>query len=79
WSIANFSLLSYNKSETLPIPPHALNKCGTLPRMLQDKTLIELNKLLGKMIEKFDYDEERSFGYMLKVLQKGIFSLNPKA
>jgi predicted nucleotidyltransferase len=47
-------------------------------RMLQDKTLIELNKLLGKMIEKFDYDEERSFGYMLKVLQKGIYSINPK-
>ena len=46
-------------------------------RMLQDKTLIELNKLLGKMIKKFDYDEERSFGYMLKVLQKGINSINP--
>lgn len=45
-------------------------------RMLQDKTLIELNKLLGKMIKKFDYDEERSFGYMLKVLQKGINSIN---
>ena len=47
-------------------------------RMLQDKTLIELNKLLGKMIKKIDYDEERSFGYMLKVLQKGIYSLNAK-
>ncbi len=47
-------------------------------RMLQNKTLIELNKLLEKMIKKFDYDEERSFGYMLKVLQKGIYSLNPK-
>ena len=47
-------------------------------RMLQDKTLIELNKLLGKMIEKFDYDEERSFGYMLQVLQKGINSTNLK-
>lgn len=47
-------------------------------RMLQDKTLIELNKLLEKMIKKFDYDEERSFGYMLKVLQKGIYSLSPK-
>ena len=46
-------------------------------RMLQDKTLIELNKLLGKMIKKFDYDKERSFGYMLKVLQKGINSINP--
>ena len=46
-------------------------------RMLQDKTLIELNKLLEKMIKKFDYDEERSFGYMLKVLQKGINSINP--
>jgi predicted nucleotidyltransferase len=46
-------------------------------RMLQDKTLIELNKLLGRMIKKFDYDEERSFGYMLKVLQKGINSINP--
>jgi predicted nucleotidyltransferase len=47
-------------------------------RMLQDKTLIELNKLLEKMTKKFDYAEERSFGYMLKVLQKGINSLNPK-
>ena len=47
-------------------------------RMLQDKTLIELNKLLEKMIKKFDYDEERSFGYMLKVLQQGIYSLTPK-
>ena len=46
-------------------------------KMLQDKTLIELNKLLGKMIKKFDYDEKRSFGYMLKVLQKGINSINP--
>ncbi len=46
-------------------------------RMLQDKTLIELNKLLEKMVKKFDYDEERSFGYMLKVLQKGINSINP--
>lgn len=48
-------------------------------RMLQNKTLIELNKLLETMIKKFDYDEERSFGYMLKVLQKGIYSLNSKA
>ena len=47
-------------------------------RMLQDKTLIELNKLLVKMIEKFDYIEKRSFGYMLKVLQKGINSINQK-
>lgn len=47
-------------------------------RMLQDKTLIELSKLLGKMIKNFDYNEERSFGYMLKVLQKGIYSINPK-
>ncbi len=47
-------------------------------RMLQDKTLIELDKLLGNMIEKFDYNEERSFGYMLKVLHKGIYSINPK-
>ena len=47
-------------------------------RMLQDKTLIELNKLLGKMIKKFDYAEDRSFGYMLKVLQKGINSINLK-
>ncbi|MFN8906171.1 MAG: hypothetical protein ACK5X7_15510, partial [Pseudanabaena sp.] len=35
-------------------------------RMLQDKTLIELNKLLKIMTKKFDYAEERSFGYMLK-------------
>ncbi|TYQ29512.1 hypothetical protein PseudUWO311_01035 [Pseudanabaena sp. UWO311] len=48
-------------------------------RMLQDKTMVELNKLLEEMIKKFDYAEERSFGYMLQVLHKGIFSLNPKA
>ena len=47
-------------------------------RMLQDKTLIELNKLLGKMIKKFDYAEDRSFGYMLKVLQKSLNSINLK-
>ena len=47
-------------------------------KMLQDKTLTELNILLEKMIKKFDYDEERSFGYMLKVLQQGIYSLNSK-
>ena len=44
-------------------------------RMLQEKTLVELNKLLEKMITKFDYTEERSFGYMLKVLKIGINSL----
>jgi len=48
-------------------------------RMLQDKTLIELNKLLKIMTKKFDYAEERSFGYMLKVLQKGINSINLKS
>ena len=47
-------------------------------RMLQDTTLVELNKLLQKMIEKFDSDEERSFGYMLKILQEGINSINLK-
>ena len=47
-------------------------------RMLQDKTLIELNKLLGKMIKKFDYAEDRSLGYILKVLEKGINSINLK-
>jgi len=47
-------------------------------RMLQDKTLIELNKLLGKMIKKFDHAEDRSFGYMLKVLQKSLNSINLK-
>ncbi|MEI6429070.1 MAG: nucleotidyl transferase AbiEii/AbiGii toxin family protein [Pseudanabaena sp. ELA607] len=47
-------------------------------KMLQDKTLIELNKLLGKMIEKFDDDEERSLGYRLKILHKGINSINPR-
>ncbi len=39
---------------------------------LQEKTLVELNRLLEKMIDKFDSDEEKSFGYMLKVLQTGI-------
>ena len=35
-------------------------------RMLQSQTLIELNKLLEKMIRKFDDAEARSFGYMLE-------------
>ena len=47
-------------------------------RMLQDTTLVELNKLLQKIIKKFDSDEERSFGYMLKILQEGINSINLK-
>ena len=47
-------------------------------RMLQNATLVELNKLLQKMIKKFDSDEERSFGYMLKILQEGIKSINLK-
>lgn len=47
-------------------------------RRLQEKTLVELNRLLEKMIDKFDSDEERSLGYMLKVLHSGINSLDPK-
>ena len=47
-------------------------------RRLQEKTLVELNRLLEKMIDKFDYDEERSFGYLLKVLHRGINSLDLK-
>lgn len=66
--------LSSGKVEFLDANIYLLGQ--DMHRMLQDKTLIELNKLLEKMIKKFDYDEERSFGYMLKVLQKGINSIH---
>jgi predicted nucleotidyltransferase len=68
--------LSSGKVEFLDANIYLLGQ--DMHRMLQDKTLIELNKLLEKMIEKFDYAEERSFGYRLKVLQKGINSINLK-
>jgi len=45
-------------------------------KILQAKTLIELNILLMKLIERFDFDDEKSLGYKLKVLQKGINSLS---
>jgi predicted nucleotidyltransferase len=45
-------------------------------RMLQEKTWIELNILLHKLIESSDVDEPRSLGYKLKVLQEGINSLS---
>jgi len=47
-------------------------------KILQTKTLIELNKILIKLIKKFDSDDEKSLGYKLIVLQKGINSRNIK-
>lgn len=41
-------------------------------KLLQKKTLIELNKLLDKLIESLDIDQPKTLGYMLNVLRKGI-------
>lgn len=43
-------------------------------KILEDKTLLELNLLLDRLIERFYTDEPESFGYKLKVLQAGIRS-----
>jgi len=48
-------------------------------KILQDKTLAELDSLLNKLIESLDADEPKSLGYRLKVLLKGIRSLCPQA
>jgi predicted nucleotidyltransferase len=45
-------------------------------RMLQSRTLLKLNAVLDKLIEKIGDDEVGSFGYRLSVLQKGINSLS---
>ncbi|MCW6036346.1 nucleotidyl transferase AbiEii/AbiGii toxin family protein [Spirulina subsalsa FACHB-351] len=45
-------------------------------KILQQKTLVELNLLLNKLVEYLDYDEAGSLGYKLKVLQQGISSIS---
>jgi hypothetical protein len=47
-------------------------------KILQDKTLVELNSLLNVLIERLGDDKPESLGYKLKVLQTGICSLYPK-
>jgi Uncharacterized protein conserved in bacteria len=41
-------------------------------RILQEKTRVELNLLLDKLIESLDTDQPGTLGYRLKVLQQGI-------
>lgn len=48
-------------------------------KILQDKTLVELDSLLNVLIESLGDDKSKSLGYKLKVLQTGICSLYPKA
>ncbi|WP_218653151.1 nucleotidyl transferase AbiEii/AbiGii toxin family protein [Nostoc sp. TCL26-01] len=47
-------------------------------RIVQEKTLFELNILLDKLIKSLNVDQPGSFGYRLKVLQAGIISLSSK-
>ncbi|ODG97440.1 hypothetical protein A4S05_13570 [Nostoc sp. KVJ20] len=44
-------------------------------KILQSKTLLELNLLLNKLLDKFD-DEPESLGYKLEILKKGISSFS---
>ncbi|MCF2144972.1 nucleotidyl transferase AbiEii/AbiGii toxin family protein [Desmonostoc muscorum LEGE 12446] len=44
-------------------------------KILQSKTLHELNLLLNKLLDKFD-DEPESLGYKLEILKKGISSFS---
>jgi predicted nucleotidyltransferase len=48
-------------------------------KILQDKTLTELDSLLNRLIESLDADESESLGYRLKVLQTGIRSSSLQA
>ena len=48
-------------------------------KILQKKTLVEFSSLLSRLIEKLDSDEANSFGYRLKVLQKGVYSISSNA
>jgi predicted nucleotidyltransferase len=41
-------------------------------KILQEKTLVELNLLLNQLIERFGAEKSNSLGYRLKVLQQGI-------
>lgn len=43
-------------------------------KILQKKTLVELNIVLDKLIESLSIGEPGSFSHKLKVLQKGIYS-----
>ncbi|SKB12945.1 conserved hypothetical protein [Planktothrix sp. PCC 11201] len=45
-------------------------------RILQEKTRVELNLLLDKLIESLEVDQPGTLGYRLKVLQQGIRSLS---
>jgi predicted nucleotidyltransferase len=45
--------------------------------ILQEKTLVEFESSLSRLIERQDFDEFGSLGYRLKVLQKGILSMYP--
>ncbi|MBD2500565.1 nucleotidyl transferase AbiEii/AbiGii toxin family protein [Anabaena azotica] len=47
--------------------------------ILQEKTLIELNKLLDNLIENLDIDQPETLGYMLNVLRKGVSSLSSQS
>lgn len=47
-------------------------------KILQEKTLFELNILLDKLIKNLNVDQPGSLGYRLKVLQAGIISLSSK-
>lgn len=44
-------------------------------KILQSKTLLELNLLLNKLLDKFD-DEPGTLGYKLEILKKGISSFS---
>ncbi|NJL83657.1 MAG: hypothetical protein HC890_13160 [Chloroflexaceae bacterium] len=45
-------------------------------RKFQQNTLLKLNELLERLIQKYDGDEVKSLGYNLKILQRGIQSAN---
>jgi len=47
-------------------------------KILQEKTLCELNLLLTRLIERLDADETESLSHSLKILQQGIYSLYPQ-
>jgi hypothetical protein len=47
-------------------------------KMLQQRTLVELNILLDRLVDSLNCDEPYSLGYRLQVLQAGISSLSSK-
>ncbi|MDB9529377.1 hypothetical protein PN498_25525 [Oscillatoria sp. CS-180] len=48
-------------------------------KILQDKTLTELDSILNNLIERLDVAKPGSLGYGLKILQAGIRSSHPQA